>query len=231
MLVRPAEEREHFVARCLRRDVRVRVESVQSAESGEADVAEDVLGDQRRPEQEDRVRKHDRDPQRAQRDRPCAHEDGHVARAHHQRQRLKAARPERAQVQVSERPRQPRWPTAAARRHVLCRRGRGVGGGQEDGRDHPDQPELPERALQQCATARRRRVRARARARGSSDLDRRAGGGRGALHRLIVAFAPGTCGRCASPRARCGVNLGLGRRAPGNVESIPRACNACGGQR
>jgi hypothetical protein len=98
VLVGPAEEREHFVARCLRGDVRVRVQSVQRAEPGEADVAEDVLGDQRRPEQQDRVREHNRDPQRAQRHRARAHEDRDIAGAHHQRQRLKAARPERAQV-------------------------------------------------------------------------------------------------------------------------------------
>jgi len=91
VLVRPAEEREHFVARCLRGDVRVRVEAMQRAEAGKADVAEDVLGDQRRPEQQAHVREHDRDPQRAQRHRPRAQQNRDVARRHHQRQRLKAA--------------------------------------------------------------------------------------------------------------------------------------------
>jgi hypothetical protein len=206
VLVRPAEEREHFVARCLRGDVRVRVQSVQRAEPGEADVAEDVLGDQRRPEQQDRVREHDRDPQRAQRHRPRAHEDRDIRSAHHERQRLKAARPERAQVQVSERPRQPRRPAAAARRHVLRRRGRGLGGCQEDGHDHPEQPELSDRARQPRAPAGRRRARSGARAGGPSGLDRRAGGGHGGLHRLIVAFAPGRRSQCVQLRARQAVH-------------------------
>ena len=201
VLVGPAEEREHFVARCLRGDVRVRVQAVQRAESGKADVAEHVLREQRRPQQQDRVREHDRDPQRAQRHRPRAHEHRHVARAHHERQRLKAARPERAKVQVSERPRQPRRPPTAARRHVLRRRGRGLGGDQEDGHDHSEQPELPERTRQPRPTMRRRPARTSASARGASGLDRRAGGGRGGLHRLIVAFAPGRRWRCVSRRA------------------------------
>jgi hypothetical protein len=43
VLVRPADEREDFVAGGLRGYVCVRVEAVQRAEPGEADVAEDVL--------------------------------------------------------------------------------------------------------------------------------------------------------------------------------------------
>jgi hypothetical protein len=43
VLIRPADERKDFVAGGLRGYVRVRVEAVQRAESGKADVAEDVL--------------------------------------------------------------------------------------------------------------------------------------------------------------------------------------------
>jgi hypothetical protein len=221
VLVGPAEEREHFVARCLRGDVRVRVQSVQRAEPGKADVAEDVLGDQRRPEQQDHVREHDRDPQRAQRQRAHAHEDREIARAHHQRQRLKAARPERAQVQCPERPGEPWRPAAAARRHVLRRRGRGLGGGQEDGHDHREQPELPERTRQPGAIARRRPARSIARAGGPSGLGRRAGGGRGGLHRVIVAVAPGGRWQCVGRRARVGVRARPGQACVGECRIHP----------
>jgi hypothetical protein len=221
VLIRPAEEREHFVARCLRGDVRVRVQTVKRAEAGKADVAEHVLRDQRRPEQQDRVREHDRDPQRAQRHRPRAHEDRDVGRGHHERQRLKAARAKRAQVQVSERPGEPRRPAAAARRHILRRRGRGLGGGQKDAHDHPEQPELPQSAHRPRAGRPRRSARPSARARGPSGLDRRAGGGRGGLHRLIVAFAPGRRWQCASPRAHEAVAARLGQACAGECRIHP----------
>jgi hypothetical protein len=91
VLIRPADEREDFVAGCLRRDVRVGVEPVERPEPGEADVAEDVLGERRRPEQQDRVRGEDRREDRPERQRPRAEQHERVARAHDQRQRLKAA--------------------------------------------------------------------------------------------------------------------------------------------
>jgi hypothetical protein len=51
VLVGPADEPEDFVAGGLRRHVRVRVQAVQRAEAGEAQVAKDVLGEQRRSQQ------------------------------------------------------------------------------------------------------------------------------------------------------------------------------------
>jgi hypothetical protein len=91
VLIGPADKREHFVAGGLRGDVRVRVEAVQRAEPGEADVAEHVLGEQRRPEQQDHVRGEDRRGDRAERQRPRAEQHERVARAHDQRQRLEPA--------------------------------------------------------------------------------------------------------------------------------------------
>ena len=49
MLMRPADERIDRVRRGLREDVRVRIEAMDDAEAGEAEVTEDVLRDQRRP--------------------------------------------------------------------------------------------------------------------------------------------------------------------------------------
>ncbi len=118
MLVRPTEEGEDFVARGLCGDVRVRIEAVQRAESREADVAEHVLGDQRRSEQEDCVGRHDGRRDRAQAERARGEQHEQVARAHDQAERLKAARAD-AQAETFERPSQPADPAAAARGHVL----------------------------------------------------------------------------------------------------------------
>jgi hypothetical protein len=90
VLVGPAEEREYFVARRLRGDMCVRIEAVQRAESREADVAEHVLGNQRRSEQEDRVCRHDGGRDRAQAKRAGGEQHEQVARAHDQAERLKA---------------------------------------------------------------------------------------------------------------------------------------------
>jgi hypothetical protein len=69
MLVGPADEPEDFVAGGLSGDVRVRVQPVQRSEPREAEVAEHVLGDQRRAQQQDRVRSEDRRDDRAHRQR------------------------------------------------------------------------------------------------------------------------------------------------------------------
>jgi hypothetical protein len=60
VLKRPADEQEHGVGRRLRRNVRVGVQPMQRPQACERQVAEHVLGDQRRPEQQDQVRRHDR---------------------------------------------------------------------------------------------------------------------------------------------------------------------------
>ena len=185
VLVRPAEEREHFVAGRLCGDVRVRVEPMQRAHPREADVAEHVLREQRRPEQQDHVRRRDRGGDRGEWERAREQQHEHVARAHDERQRLKAAGAER-QVQPFERARQPRRPAAAARRHVLRRFAGCAGARQEDGDDHAEQPEQAERTRRARGPRLVRRARAAARTpRSGGDSDRRFGQGRG-LHQLIV---------------------------------------------
>jgi hypothetical protein len=154
VLVGPAEEREDFVARGLRGDVRVRVEAVQRAEPGEADVAEHVLGDQRRPEQEDRVGRHHGRRDRAQAERARGQQHEQVARAHDQAERLKAARAD-AHAEPFQRPGQPPDPAAAARGDVLRGFPRRAGRRQEGACDDAEQAEQPERPQQPRAGRRR----------------------------------------------------------------------------
>ncbi len=187
VLVGPAEERKDFVARGLRGDMRVRVEAVQRAEPCEADVAEHVLGDQRRSEQEDRVGRHHGRRDRAQAERARGEQHEQVARAHDQAERLKAARAD-AQAEALQRPCQPTDPAAAARGHVLRGLPGGAGGRQEGARDDAEQPEQPERAQQPRPAQRVAAGGAFAPARGRPrGLDRRAGRCRGDRHRSIVA--------------------------------------------
>jgi hypothetical protein len=154
VLVGPAEEREDFVARRLRGDVRVGVEAVQRAEPGEADVAEHVLGDQRRPEQEDRVGRHHGRRDRAQAERARRQQHEQVARAHDQAERLKAARAD-AHAEPFQRPGQPADPAAAARGDVLRRFPRRAGRRQEGARDDAEQPEQSQCPQQPGAWRRR----------------------------------------------------------------------------
>ncbi len=60
MLKGPADEMEHLVGRRFGGDVRIRVKSVQDPQPRERQIAEDVLGDQRRAERHDHVGQHDR---------------------------------------------------------------------------------------------------------------------------------------------------------------------------
>jgi hypothetical protein len=114
----PAHVPVHGVAGCFGGEVGVRVEAVQRAHARERQVAEHVLGDQRRPERQQHVRKHDRPDQRSGGQRARREQDQHVAGAHDQHQRLKA-RTAQAAAQMTQRPRQPHRPAAFARRHVL----------------------------------------------------------------------------------------------------------------
>jgi hypothetical protein len=202
VLVGPAEEREDFVARRLRRYVRVRIEPVQRAETGKADVAEHVLGDQRRPEQQDRVRRDDRQSERAHRQRAGACEHEQIARAHDQHQRLEAPRAE-AHVQAGHRPGQPRRPAAAARRHVLRRFPRRPGAREKDRHDDAEQPEQPECARRARALAGHLAPGRAANAAWSATTgaNRRAWRGRGGLHRLIVTSSRKEAygGKCRIP--------------------------------
>lgn len=187
MLVGPADEPEDFVAGGLCGHVRVRIESVQRAEAREAEIAEHVLGDQRRPEQQDRVRGEDRRDERAQRQRPSEGEREQVAGAHDQHEHLKAARAD-AHAQALQRPGQPRRPAAAARGHVLRRFAGCPGGDQEHRHDDARQAQQA-----QCARDRSARAPCRRAARGAQASvgaagarDERARQGRGRRHRLIV---------------------------------------------
>jgi hypothetical protein len=202
VLIGPADKREHFVAGGLRSDVRVWVETVQRAEPGEADVAEDVLGEQRRPEQQDHVRGEDRGGDRAERQRPRAEQHERVARAHDQRQRLEPAGAE-AHAEALERTGEPARPPARVRGHVLRGFAGGAGARQEDGDEDADQPDRPERAEEPRWPLGRSRqgLAAGLPARGGGGVDRRARRGRGDRHRLIVTSSrKQACGgKCRIP--------------------------------
>ena len=103
VLKRPAQEREHGVGWRFSGQMRIGVEAVQGAEARVAEIAEHVLGDERRPEQQGHVRRHDRRHDRAHLQPPRAREHHEVARAHEQRERLKAAATD-AEVKPPQRP-------------------------------------------------------------------------------------------------------------------------------
>jgi hypothetical protein len=77
----PSDEREGGVGGRFCRHVRIRVQAVQGAHPREAQIAEDVLGDERRAEEEDHLRGDDRTGDRAQRKLARAHEHGGVTGA------------------------------------------------------------------------------------------------------------------------------------------------------
>jgi hypothetical protein len=141
----PSDEREDRVGGRLGSDMRVGVKAMQGSHTSEAQVAKHVLGDQRWPEQQNHVRPHDRrqEPAHGQRSRREQHH--HVADAHDQHQRLKAA-PGDAHAQILQRARHPVRPAAAAPRNVRRGPRGGTGRHQEDGRDHAEQAERAKRA-------------------------------------------------------------------------------------
>ncbi len=114
----PPHEREDRVPGRFGRDVRIGVQAMQGPEAGVAEVPEHVLGDQRRPEQQDDVRGQDGPHQRPRRQRPGAREHDQVAGAHDQVQGLEAVAAERG-GEAAERPRQPRRPAPGAGGDVL----------------------------------------------------------------------------------------------------------------
>jgi hypothetical protein len=187
VLIRPADEPEDFVAGRLRCHVRVRIEAVQRAQAREAEIAEDVLGDQRRPQQQDHVRGEHRRDERAQRQGAGERQREQVAGAHDQRERLKAARAD-AHAQALQRSGQPRRPPAAAPGHVLRGFAGGACGDQEDGYDNARKPEQAQRTrdrggLAPCGRAARG---AQATVGAAGARDGRTRQGRGGRHRLIV---------------------------------------------
>jgi hypothetical protein len=144
VLKRPADEREDPVGGRFGGEVRVGVEAVQRAHARKREVTEHVLGDQRRSEQQDRVREHDRSRDRAHRKPSRGREDERVARAHDQREGLEAPT---AQTHAEAVPRacEPRWPATAARRHILRRRRRGARAHQQHGREDAEQSHRSDR--------------------------------------------------------------------------------------
>ena len=134
MLERPAHEREDGVRRGFGGHVRVGVQAVQGAHTGVAQIAEYVLGDQRRAQHDEQLCRDDDSRQRAQAQRARAGQHERVAGAQQQRQGLEATAAER-EPQPVKRPRQPARPTAAARGDVLGGSARGACGEQEAARE------------------------------------------------------------------------------------------------
>jgi hypothetical protein len=139
----PSDEPEDLVGGHFGGDVRIGVKAVQRSQAGEAHVAEDILGDQRRPQQQDQICGHDRREQGAHGQRARREQDEQVARRHDQHEVLKA-RVGYADAEALQRPSHPARPAAAASRDVL----RGSRGGarrqQKDAREDAQQPERAE---------------------------------------------------------------------------------------
>jgi hypothetical protein len=138
VLERPADKEEDRIAGRFGGDMRIRVQAVQSTQAREAEIAKHILGDQRRPDQQDHVRPHDRCHERAHRQRSRGQQHHQIARAHDQRERLKAARADR-HVQAFQGARQPAWPAATASRDVLRGFPGGAGDQQEEGHENAGQ--------------------------------------------------------------------------------------------
>jgi hypothetical protein len=158
VLIGPAHEREDRIRRRVRGDVRVRVEPVQGAHPRERQIAEDVLGDQRRPEQQHQVGEHDGRRQHRERQRARGDEDDEVGGADHEHQRLEAALPE-LRARACERPGQPARPAAAVAGDVARRRGGGVDadhGERREQREQADRAGGSERRLRDAGARPRR---------------------------------------------------------------------------
>jgi hypothetical protein len=186
MLERPSDERKDRVGRRFGGDMGVGVQAVQRPHAREVQVAEHVLGDQRRTQEQRDMRDHDRRHDRPQRQRGGCQQDRHVACAHDQRQCLKAAARD-ADTKAFQRPGQPARPAAAARRNVLRGPAGGTGSEEEDRRYDAEQAKAAQgakgaRAIVDATVGSDCAGRAR------TDSDARDWGG--GLHRLIVASTP-----------------------------------------
>ncbi len=123
----PAHEQVCRIRRHLGGDVRVGVHSVQGAQTGEIEVTEHILGDQRWAQQQHEMRGDDRHPQGASRYGARGEQHRQVARGHDQRERLEATRCY-AHVQTLQGASQPVRPATAAGGDILrwtARRARG----------------------------------------------------------------------------------------------------------
>jgi hypothetical protein len=90
MLEGPADEWEGGIGGSFGRHVGIGVQAVQGSKARKREVAEHVLGDQRWPEQEQRIGERDRERNRPAREHPRGKQHDRVARAHDERQHLEA---------------------------------------------------------------------------------------------------------------------------------------------
>jgi hypothetical protein len=188
VLVGPAQVVEDLVTGGFRRDARIGVQPVKRAHAREAEIAEHVLRDQRRTQQQDEVGREDRERERPPGKSTRHDQDREIAAGHHERERLEAARAQ-AFAQTLVRAGQPARPASAAGRDVLRWFAGRPGRQQKTASDHPQQGERPDRRQQKrgaaiagcgCGAARAAVRPAPSR---RTRLRRRHGG----LHRLIVA--------------------------------------------
>jgi hypothetical protein len=138
MLERPADERKDSVGRSFRRDVGVGVQPVQHAQASKLEVAEDVLGDERRTEQQQQVGRQDRKRDRLAGQGAGGEQRGNVAGAHHERQHLEARRAD-AKPEPVQRAAQPARPAADASRDIGRGATRGAGHHAKDAHDDAEQ--------------------------------------------------------------------------------------------
>ncbi len=138
MLERPADERKDSVGWGFGRDVRVGVQSVQQAQASKLEVAEDVLRDERRAEQQQKVGRQDRKRDRLAGQVAGGEQRGNVAGAHHERQHLEA-RGADANPEPVQRAAQPAGPAPDARRDIGCGATRGAGHDAKDAHDDAEQ--------------------------------------------------------------------------------------------
>ena len=138
MLEGPADEREDGIGGGFGGHVGVGIQPVQDAQARKGQVAEHVLGDQRRPQRQQHVSSHDRERDRPAREQSRGKEDGEIARAHDEREHLKAGGPEPEPERVQW-PRQPSGPATAAGGHIGCGLARGARHDAEHARRHTHQ--------------------------------------------------------------------------------------------
>ena len=125
----PAEEAVDRIERHGRRGVVVGIEAVQRTEAGEAEIAEHVLGEERRPEQQDQLRADDRCGDRAQRCAVAGGEHEAVAGTDEQQEVLEAVVAQSSEAEAVQRAREPcresrraRWPARTRSAHRRRRR-------------------------------------------------------------------------------------------------------------
>jgi hypothetical protein len=151
MLEWPADERKRRVGGGFGRHVGVGIETVQDPQAREREVAEHVLGDEWWSQQQERVGSRNRERDRAAGQHPCAKQHGRVARAHDEREGLKA-RGSEPEPEAVQRTGKPAGPAAAAGRHIRRRVSRGARHHAEHARHHTHETRAPERAQRERQT-------------------------------------------------------------------------------